>query len=85
MAEKTAQTVPPRGLGVTAIALGALGVLVAWVPVWSLAATVLGPAALAGALVGLLRKVPNSATLFVGVGLGLLAIAMFLRWPVLPR
>lgn len=83
MVESTAQTTSQRGLGGASIALGALGVLVAWLPVWSFAVVLLGPAALACALIGLLRRGPNSATLLVGIGLGVLAIAMFLSWPVL--
>lgn len=83
MVESAAQTTSQRGLGGASVALGALGVLVAWLPVWNFAVVLLGPAALACALIGLLRRGPNSATPFVGIGLGVLAIAMFLSWPVL--
>jgi hypothetical protein len=74
-----------RPAGALAVVLGVLGVLVAWVPVWSLGVVLLGPLAIGLGLAGVMRKGRTARPCWVGLGLGLVSIVMAFSWPLVYR
>jgi hypothetical protein len=72
-------------VGTWAVVFGVLGVLVAWIPVWTFGVLLFGPSAVGLGLVGVLRRGLTARRCWVGLVLGVMSIAMFFNWSLVWR